>query len=54
MKLYTLSNDSEILVANTNRKEFNYEIKKILENDLLGSIESLKDNKQKTNTLELQ
>lgn len=54
MKLYTLSIDSEIVVANTNRKEFDYEIKNILENDLLGSIESLISHGQNTNALVLQ
>ncbi|MDK1672884.1 hypothetical protein QOK74_08360 [Staphylococcus saprophyticus] len=54
MKLYTLSIDSETVVANTDNKEFEKSVIAILENDLLGSIESLLGHGQNINILVLQ
>lgn len=54
MKLYTLSRDNEIEIANTNRNEFHNDVKALLTNELLDSIESLHGHSQDYETLVIQ
>lgn len=54
MKLYTLSRDNEIEVANTNRVKFYNEVKALLTNELLDSIESLHGHGQDYEALVIQ
>lgn len=54
MRLYTLSRDNEIEVANTNRVKFYNEVKALLTNELLDSIESLVGHGQDYTPLLLQ
>lgn len=54
MRLYTLSRDNEIEVANTNRVKFHNEVKALLTNELLSSIESLVGHEQDYTPLLLQ
>lgn len=46
MKLFTLSIDKEIKVANTDRKQFDESVMELLEKDLLDSIDSLMGHEQ--------
>lgn len=54
MKIYTLSIENEIKVVSTNRNEFNAEVKALLINDLLSSIEILVGHEQDYTPLLLQ
>lgn len=54
MRLYTLSRDNEIEVANTNRVKFHNEVKALLTNELLDSIESLHGHGQDYESLVIQ